>query len=77
MIGETHTYPDPRWAETMIRAHRGSRGPHRARLRKRQPQGPLSWAIFLLDYGRWLAGFPRGEIGVAPTHNAPTSARCC
>ena len=34
------------------------------------PNGPLSWAIFLLDYGRWLAGLPAGEIGLAPTHNA-------
>jgi hypothetical protein len=71
VIGETHTYPDPRWAEALIRAHEGQRwavivpGFGNA-----NPNGPLSWAIFLLDYGRWLAGLPAGEIGLAPTHNA-------
>ena len=71
VIGETHTYPDPRWAEALIRAHEGQ--PWAVIVPgfgNANPNGPLSWAIFLLDYGRWLAGLPAGEIGLAPTHNA-------
>ena len=71
VIGETHTYPDPRWAEALIRAHEGQ--PWAVIVPgfgNANPNGPLSWAIFLLDYGAWLAGLPAGEIGLAPTHNA-------
>jgi hypothetical protein len=71
VIGETHTYPDPRWAEALIRAHQGQ--PWAVIVPgfgNANPNGPLSWAIFLLDYGRWLAGLPAGEIGLTPTHNS-------
>jgi hypothetical protein len=71
VIGETHAYPHPRWAETLIRAH--EQRPHGVIVPgfgNANPDGPLSWAIFLLDYGRWLAGLPAGEIALSPTHNS-------
>jgi len=70
VIGETHTYPDPSWAEALIRAHEGPWAVIVPGFGNANPNGPLSWAIFLLDYGRWLAGLPAGEIGLAPTHNS-------
>ena len=43
---------------------------HRPRVDKsRSAASPLSWAIFLLDYGQWLYLMPAGESGIAPTHN--------
>jgi hypothetical protein len=70
VIGETHTYPDPSWAEALIRAHEGPWAVIVPGFGNANPNGALSWAIFLLDYGRWLAGLPAGEIGLAPTHNS-------
>jgi hypothetical protein len=34
------------------------------------PDGALSWAGFLSDYGRWIEGLPAGEIDEAPIYNA-------
>jgi hypothetical protein len=70
VIGETHTYPDPGWGEALIRAHEGPWAVIVPGFGNANPNGPLSWAIFLLDYGRWLAGLPAGEIALAPTHNS-------
>jgi hypothetical protein len=68
-IGETHSYPDPGWAEALIRAHDQSWAVVTPGFGNANPHGALSWSIFLLDYGRWLAGLPAGEIHISPTHN--------
>jgi hypothetical protein len=34
------------------------------------PNGALSWAAFLSDYGRWTDGLPSGAIPEAPIYNA-------
>lgn len=70
VIGETHTYPHPEWAEALIRAHAQPWAVIVPGFGNANPDGALSWAIFLLDYGRWLAGLPSGEIALAPTHNS-------
>jgi hypothetical protein len=68
-IGETHIYPHPTWAETMIRAHAGSWAGVVPGFGNANPRSALSWAIFLLDYGQWLHLMPAREATVAPTHN--------
>jgi hypothetical protein len=68
-IGETHSYPDPGWAEALIRAHDQPWAVVTPGFGNANPDGALSWSIFLLDYGRWLAGLPAGEISISPTHN--------
>jgi Glycosyl transferase family 2 len=70
VIGETHTYPHPGWAEALIKAHAHPCAVVVPGFGNANPQGALSWAIFLLDYGRWLAGLPAGETSLAPTHNS-------
>src|SRR5262245_46090250 len=70
VIGETHTYPHPGWAEALVGAHAGPWAIVVPGFGNANPSGPLSWAIFLLDYGRWLAGLPEGETALAPTHNS-------
>ena len=69
VIGETHSYPHPGWAEALIEAHRGAWAVVAPGFGNANPGSALSWAIFLLDYGRWLAGLPPAEIEIAPTHN--------
>jgi hypothetical protein len=70
VIGETHSYPHPGWAEALVEAHKGPWAIVAPGFGNANPGGALSWAIFLLDYGRWLGGLPPGEISMAPTHNA-------
>ena len=60
-IGETHTYAHPTWAEALVLGTSGRQGRPHSRLRQRQPRQPLSWAIFLLDYGQWLYLMPARE----------------
>lgn len=69
VLGETHAFPHPGWAEALIKAHGVEWGAVAPAFGNANPRGALSWAIFLLDYGRWIAGLPAGEIPFAPTHN--------
>jgi hypothetical protein len=68
-IGETHTYAHPTWAEALVRAQAGDRAGLIPGFGNANPGGPLSWAIFLLDYGQWLHLLPARECAIAPTHN--------
>jgi hypothetical protein len=68
-IGETHTYAHPTWAETLVRAQAGDWAGLIPGFGNANPAGPLSWAIFLLDYGQWLHVMPARESDIAPTHN--------
>jgi glycosyl transferase family 2 len=69
VIAETHTYAHPTWAEELIAAHQGPWGVVAPGFGNANPEGALSWAIFLLDYGRWLEGLPGTETELAPIHN--------
>jgi hypothetical protein len=68
-IGETHTYAHPTWAEALVRAQADDRAGLIPGFGNANPASPLSWAIFLLDYGQWLYLMPAGESAIAPTHN--------
>ena len=69
VIGETHTYPHPEWAEALIAAHSGPWSLVAPGFGNANPERALSWAIFLLDYGRWIAGLPAVETDLGPIHN--------
>ena len=68
-LGETHTYPQPGWALALIEAHDGSWAAVVPQIGNANPDGALSWAAFLLDYGRWYDG-DRREVAAPPTYNA-------
>ena len=72
-VGETHTYAHPTWAENLVRAHGDPWAGVVPGFGNANPRGPLSWALFLLDYGRWLHVLPAGESAIAPTHNGAFS----
>ena len=69
VLGETHSFPHPGWAAALIAAHGAGWGVVAPGFDNANPGSALSWAIFLLDYGRWCAGLPAGEIVLAPIHN--------
>jgi hypothetical protein len=68
-VGETHVFPEPGWAEALIEAHAGPWGAVVPGFGNANPDGALSWAAFLADYGAWLAVLPRRELTWAPTYN--------
>lgn len=69
-VGETHSYPHPRFAETLIAAHAGPWASVAPAFGNANPSGALSWAGFVADYGRWGEGFDAGEIPETPLYNA-------
>ena len=61
-IGETHSYPQPGWADALLAAFEG---PHAAvvpAIGNANPTGAPSWASYLFDYGMWGPGRRSGEI---------------
>jgi hypothetical protein len=69
VLGETHAFAAPQWAERQLAAHEGPWGAVAPGVGNANPGGAFSWAIFLQDYGRWPPGVPAGEIDEPPTHN--------
>jgi hypothetical protein len=72
-VGETHAFPQPGWADALIRAHSAGWTVVVPGFENANPSSAMSWAGFLADYGSWLAGLPGGEISRIPTFNAAYS----
>jgi len=69
-IGETHTYPQPEWAAALLDAFEGPWATVVPAITNANPNGPVSWAAYVSDYGRWGEGRPQGEIPEALIYNA-------
>jgi glycosyltransferase involved in cell wall biosynthesis len=67
---ESHSYPAPGWAEGLIEAHRQPWAAVGPAVNNANPKTGISWANFLLDYGRWLEPATAGEIDDLPGHNS-------
>jgi hypothetical protein len=70
VLTESHSYPDPRWAESLIEAHRGPWAAVGPVLRNANPQTMLSWAALLIAYGPWVEGARAGAVDDLPGHNS-------
>lgn len=55
VVGETHVYPDPGWADALIAAHAAGAAAIVPEIGNANPSA-LSWAGLVLDYGACLAG---------------------
>lgn len=70
-IGETHSFPTPDMTEVILDA---LGEPDWAcvvpSVYNVNPRGMISWSGCILDYGRWAAGMPAGQIESAPVYNA-------
>jgi hypothetical protein len=73
VIGETHSFPRPGWAAALIHAHEGSWGAVVPAFENANPDGALSWALFLSDYGAWGVGRDPGELDRWPGFNSSYS----
>jgi Glycosyl transferase family 2 len=67
---ESHSYPEPGWAEALIAAHRDRWAAVGPGVTNANPERALSWANLLLDYGPWLEPEDSGEVEDLPGHNS-------
>lgn len=68
-FGEDHAFPDPGWAEALLEAHQGPWAAVGPVVCNANPVNWVSWADFLVSYGRWLDPTPAGEVDFLPSHN--------
>lgn len=68
-LGETHSYPHPEFAATVMARHEGPWDVVVPGLENANPGSAMSWASFLADYGPWHCAVPEGEVGSGPTWN--------
>jgi hypothetical protein len=61
-IGETHSYPQPGWAEALLAAFEGPWAAVVPAICNANPSGAPSWASYLFDYGMWGPNRHSGEI---------------
>ena len=68
-LAEDHSYPDPSWAEALIRAHRQQWVAVGPVVRNANPENAISWADLLIGYGPWLDPTPARIVSQLPGHN--------
>lgn len=68
-IGETHAFPHPDWAERIIESFDERWSAIVSGIENANPDGAISWANLLIDYGPWLTYRPAGEIESSPPYN--------
>ena len=67
---EEHSYPEPGWAEALIKRHRGPWAVVAWSLENANPEGLTSWAHLLTDFGPAVAPVASGERdGPLPWHH--------
>jgi len=66
---EEHAYPDPDWAEALIRAHQGPWAAVGPVVRNAAPQSVVAWADHLVSYGPWMDPSPAGPRDSLCWHN--------
>lgn len=67
-FSETHAYPRPEWAEALLAAASGPWDVVSSSFVNANPEGLVSWAGFISDYGAFADDLPPGEIAMAPIH---------
>jgi hypothetical protein len=69
VLGETHAYPEPEYAEALIAAHRGPWAVVGPTVLNANPRSMLGWAALFLDYGPWIDHARGGALPDVPAHN--------
>jgi hypothetical protein len=74
-IGETHAFPRPDWAATLIASLGGEWAAVVSGLGNANPGSVISWSNLIVDYGPWLDHLPAGEITRVPPYNTAFERR--
>jgi len=71
-IGETHSYPQPGWAEALLAAFDGPWAAVVPAIGNANPTGAASWASYLFDYGTWGPNRHSGEVAESQCSRSST-----
>jgi hypothetical protein len=66
---EDHAFPEPKYAEALLEAHRGPYAVVGSVVLNANPDTSISWANLLLAYGSWAEPVQRGESRNISRHN--------
>jgi hypothetical protein len=69
-LTEDHAYPDSRWAESFIKAHKQPWAVVCPSMRNGNPVNLISWADYYQAYGQWNELVSSGPIDNVPGHNS-------
>jgi len=69
VLAEDHSFPDPIWAEALIKAHRQPWAAVGPVVKNANPYSVLSWADIVIGYAPWLDPTPAGVVSHLPGHN--------
>lgn len=67
---EDHSFPEPGWAEALIRSHKGEWAGVGPEVANANPAHALSWVNFVLAYGAFSPPQQSGRRDVIPWHNS-------
>jgi hypothetical protein len=67
---EDHCFPQPGWAEALIKAHKETWAAVGPVVLNANPESLVSWADYLMGYGPWLAPGRTMERDHLPGHNS-------
>ncbi len=70
VLGEDHCFPEPGWAEALLRTHDQPWAVVGPVVGNANPGSKMSWADFFLGYGPWQDPTPAGEMEHLPGHNS-------
>jgi hypothetical protein len=68
-FAEDHCFPEPGWAEALIRRHRGAPAAVGPCIRNANPATALSWCDLLVNYAPWLGASSEEACEALPGHN--------
>jgi hypothetical protein len=69
VFGETHSFPEPGWAEALLEAHRGPWAAVGPVMLNANPRTAISRANLLVDFGPWVDRREAGPMPDLPGHN--------
>lgn len=70
VLTEDHSFPEPGWADALIRAHREEWAAVGPVLLNANPRSLLSWANLVIEYNEWLDPRPGDVVSHVPGHNS-------
>ena len=68
-VAETHSLPRPGWAAATIEAHERGAAVVVPAIGNGNPDDAISWALLIVDYGRWLEPRSPRELDQVPGYN--------
>jgi Glycosyltransferase like family 2 len=67
---ESHSFPEPDWAQALIDAHAGPWAAVGPAMLNATPDEPRTWGQLFVDYGPWVAPVSAGTVVDLPGHGS-------